>query len=41
MGVRRLEATQEIVNKYPNLKMIPVFFDAYKVESYKEMVKPL
>ena len=39
MGVRRLEATQEIVDKYPNLKMIPVFFDAYKVESYKEMVQ--
>ena len=38
MGVRRLEATQEIIDKYPNLKMIPVFFDAYKVESYKEMV---
>ena len=38
MGVRRLEATQEIVDKYPNLKMIPIFFDAYKVESYKEMV---
>ena len=38
MGVRRLGATQEIIAKYPNLKMIPVFFDAYKVESYKEMV---
>ena len=39
MGVRRLEATQEIVDKYPDLNMIPVFFDAYNEESYKEMVE--
>ena len=25
LGVRRLEATQEICNKYPKLKMIPVY----------------
>lgn len=39
LGVRRLEATQEICNKYPKLKMIPVYFDAYKEETYKNMVE--
>ena len=42
MGVRRLEVTQEICDKYKeqeNLKMIPVFFDAYKEESYKSMIE--
>ena len=39
LGVRRLEATQEICNKYPKLKMIPVYFDAYKEETYKTMVE--
>ena len=39
MGVRRIEATQEICDNYPNLEMIPVFFDAYNKESYKTMVE--
>lgn len=39
LGVRRLEVTQEICNKYPKLKMIPVYFDAYKEETYKTMVE--
>ena len=40
MGVRRLEATQEICDKYARegLVMKTVFFDAYKIDSYKEMV---
>lgn len=40
MGVRRLEVTQEICDKYAKegLTMIPVFFDAYNIDSYKEMV---
>ena len=40
MGVRRLEATQEICDKYAKegLVMKTVFFDAYKVDSYKEMI---
>ena len=41
MGVRRLEATQEICDKYAEegLVMKPVFFDAYKIDSYKTMVE--
>lgn len=41
MGVRRLEVTQEICDKYAKeegLVMIPVFFDAFNVDSYKTMV---
>lgn len=40
MGVRRLEATQEICDRYAKegLIMKTVFFDAYKVDSYKEMI---
>ena len=32
LGVRRLEATQEICDNHKDLKMIPVYFDAYKEE---------
>lgn len=39
MGVRRMEDTQVICDKYPNLKMIPVYFDAYKKETYKTMIE--
>lgn len=41
MAVRRMEATQEICDKYKdkNFKMTPVFFDATKKESYESMVK--
>jgi len=41
MGVRRIEATQEICDEYAQkgYKMLPVFFDAYKEESYKTMVE--
>ncbi len=41
MGVRRMEDTQEICDEYAQkgYKMIPVFFDAYKEESYKTMVE--
>lgn len=40
MGVRRLEVTQEICDKYAKegLIMKTVFFDAYNIDSYKEMV---
>lgn len=38
LGVRRIEATQEICNEYPELKMIPVYFDAYKEDTYKTMI---
>lgn len=41
MGVRRLEATQEICDKYAEegLVMKPVFFDAFDIDSYKTMVE--
>ena len=41
MGVRRLEATQEICDTYAKegLIMKPVFFDAFDLESYKSMVE--
>lgn len=41
MGVRRLEATQEICNDLAKegLNMKPVFFDAYNLDSYKSMVE--
>ena len=38
MGVRRLDATQEICDNYADLNMKPVFFDAFNVDSYKSMV---
>lgn len=39
LGVRRLEATQEICDRYPDLKMIPVYFNAYEEDTYKSMVE--
>ena len=41
MAVRRLEATQEICDKYAKegLSMKPVFFDAFNLDSYKNMVE--
>ncbi len=41
MGVRRLEATQEICDNHADegLVMKPVFFDAFNVDSYKSMVE--
>lgn len=41
MGVRRLEATQEICDECKNYGLImnPVFFDAYDINSYKTMVE--
>ena len=41
MGVRRLDATKEICDKYAEegLVMKPVFFDAFDLESYKSMVE--
>ena len=41
MGVRRMEATQEICNTYlaEGLDMVPVYFDATKEETYESMVK--
>ena len=43
MGVRRLEATQEICDKYAEegLVMKPVFFDAFDINSYKTMVETI
>ena len=40
MGVRRLEDTQEICDKYAKegLIMKPVYFDAFNVDTYKTMV---
>lgn len=38
LGVRRMEVTQDICNQYPDLKMIPVYFDAYKEETFKSMI---
>ena len=41
MGVRRLEVTQEICDEAAKngLKMKPVFFDAYNIDSYQTMVE--
>ena len=43
MGVRRLEVTQEICDKYAKegLIMKPVFFDAFDTDSYESMVKTI
>lgn len=38
LGVRRMDDTQEICDKYPELKMIPVYFNAYEEETYKSMI---
>ena len=38
LGVRRMEDTQEICDRYTELKMISVYFDAYKEETYKSMI---
>lgn len=40
MGVRRLEATQEICDEYAKegLVMKPIYFNAFEVDSYKSMV---
>lgn len=40
MGVRRLEVTQDICDDYKEkgYEMFPVYFDAYKEETYKQMV---
>ena len=38
MGVRRIEDTQKICDKYPKFKMIPVYFDDYKEDTYKSMI---
>ena len=33
-----MKDTQEICDRYTELKMIPVYFDAYKEETYKSMI---
>ena len=38
LGVRRMEATQEICDNYKELKLIPVYFNAYEEDSYKSMI---
>lgn len=38
LGVRRVKDTQDICDKYPDLKMIPVYFNAYEEDTYKSMV---
>lgn len=43
MGVRRIEATQEICDQYKSqgFKMFPIYFDAYKSETYKAIVEEI
>lgn len=41
LGVRRMEDTQAICDKYTHLKMIPVYFDAYKKETYTSMIEEI
>lgn len=41
LGVRRMEDTQVICDQYPELKLIPVYFDAYKKETYTSMVETI
>lgn len=43
MGVRRIEATQEICDNYKKEGLIlkTVFFDAYNIDSYKEMIETI
>ena len=38
LGVRRMEATQEICDNYKELKLIPVYFNAYEEDSYKAVL---
>ena len=38
LGVRRVNDTQEICDKYPDLNMIPIYFDAYEEDTYKSMI---
>lgn len=38
LGVRRVNDTQEICDKYPELNMIPIYFDAYEEDTYKSMI---
>lgn len=43
MGVRRIETTQEICDQYKSqgFKMFPIYFDAYKSETYKAIVEEI
>lgn len=43
MGVRRIEATQEICDQYKSqgFKMFPIYFNAYKSETYKAIVEEI
>ncbi|MBU3812149.1 MAG: SDR family oxidoreductase [Candidatus Niameybacter stercoravium] len=43
MGVRRIEATQEICDQYKpqGFKMFPIYFDAYKSETYNAIVEEI
>ena len=38
LGVRRVNDTQEICDKYPELNMIPIYFNAYEEDTYKSMI---
>ena len=38
LGVRRVNDTQEICDKYPEFNMIPIYFDAYEEDTYKSMI---
>ena len=38
LGVRRVNDTQEICDQYPELNMIPIYFDAYEEDTYKSMI---
>ena len=38
LGVRRVNDTQEICDKYPELNLIPIYFDAYEEDTYKSMI---
>ena len=38
LGVRRVNDTQEICDKYPELNMIPIYFDAYEEDTYKSVI---
>ena len=38
LGVRRVNDTQEICDKYPELNMIPIYYDAYEEDTYKSMI---
>ena len=38
LGVRRVNDTQEICDKYSELNMIPIYFNAYEEDTYKSMI---